>query len=333
MKTTLLTATVFGLCSYGLGGCGTAPSIQTRAETTDRIIKAYNGPKLRVAVGEFKTMEAVTDLLEEMEWKGIAPLISEQVVTGLTQTERVIVLERSQLDKVIGNMELEQTEQAEYFDQETTAEKGKFLGAQVIFVGAITEFEPNVSGNDSGLTIKDNAKITTHSDRAVVGVDVRLVNQETGRVMYAATAQGVVTTEKFEGKLDYADVEMGSSAWSRTPLGVATREASEKAIAKLVEAMKVIPWEAPVAGGKGDKVFIAAGEDSNVQKGDRFKLISRGDAITDMDGNPIGFDETEAGWVEVQMVQKKMSVARVVERFGEKVDAKKGDVVRLPLVE
>lgn len=330
--TSALKTLATALCAATLlGGCGAAPSAQTRAETTDRIIKAYNGPKLRVAVGDFKTMEAVTDLLEQMEWKGIAPLISEQVVTGLTQTERVVVLERSQLDKVIGNMELEKTDKAEYFDQATTAEKGRFLGAQVVFVGAITEFEPNVSGSDSGLQIKDTASVKTHSDRAVVGVDVRLVNQQTGRVMYAATAQGVVTTAKFEGKLDYADVKMGSTAWSRTPLGVATREAADKAIAKLIEAMKVIPWEAPVAGGSGDKVFIAAGEDSNVRKGDRFKFISRGDPITDMEGNPIGFDETEIGWVEVQLVQPKMSVARIVERSKDGVEPKKGDVVRLPL--
>ncbi len=322
------------LCAASLlTACGPAPSLNTRRATTERIIKAYQGPKLRVAVGDFATMDAVKDLLEQMEWKGIAPLISEQVVTGLTQTGRGAVLERSQLGTVIANMEVEHGDQAEYFNQETTAEKGKFLGAQVVFVGAITEFEPNVSGQDSGLTVGDMASVKVHSDKAVVGIDVRLVNQETGRVMYAAHAQGVVSTAKFEGQLTYKNVGLGSSVWSRTPLGVATREAAEGAIAKLVEAIKVIPWEAPVVGGQGDRLFIGAGENADLKRGDRFQLLTRGEAITDMAGEVIGYDEQLNGWVEIVAVQAKMAVARRVEVEPGSPEPKKGDVVRLPLSE
>lgn len=322
------------LGALALTGCGASPTgIPTPTQTQKRVTIAQEGPKLRVAVGEFGVDPAVQAVLTEMKWEGITPLIAEQVVTGLTQSGRVAVLERSQLDKLIKNMKVEtDSDTAEYFDQSTTAEKGKFLGAQVVFVGAITEVEPNVSGSSSGINVESLGNAKFHTDKAVVGIDVRLVDQETGRVLHAAHAQGVVSTEKFEGQLSYLNVDVGGQSWSKTPLGIATREAANDAIAQLTTAMKTIPWEAPVVGAQGEKLFIGAGLNANLKKGDRFTLMSRGEAITDMEGNVIGYDERDIGQVEVQSVQDKMSVA-TVNLTEEAAAPKRGDVVRLSVEE
>ena len=98
-------------------------------------------------------------------------------------TGRVAVLERQQINKVIGNLKLEKEgASSKYFDQATTKKTGKLLGAQAILIGAVTEFEPDVSGADGGLRLGQLGGLRYHTDKAVVGVDVRLVDQESGKI-------------------------------------------------------------------------------------------------------------------------------------------------------
>ncbi len=326
MKTRLMLA----FAGAALAGCGGAAPTPTQAEVQQaRIQVAEAGPKLRVAVGQFGEMEGMKTLLESMGWKGMAPLISEQVVTGLTQSQRVTVLERSQIDKVIGNIKLEkESADARFFDQGTTTEIGKFEGAQLVFVGAITEFEPNVGGGDAGISVGSLGGLKYHNDKAAVGIDVRLVDQQTGKVMYAAHARSEVQTDEAGGAVGYKGIQVGGSAWSRTPLGEATRRAADDAIRQLVEALRAIPFEAPVVDVRdGGKVFVGAGRNANLKAGDRFQVVHRGEAITDAEGKVVGHDETAGGWVEIQSVQEQMAIAKLVE--GEA--PKKGDLVRLPL--
>lgn len=318
-----------GVLLFACGG-PPQPTTAVRPDSAQRVpTTAVRGPKLRVAVGQFGDMEATKQLLEEMGWKGIAPVIAEQVVTGLAQSGRVAVFERSQLDKVAGILSLEkESGMSRFFDQSTTAEMGKFLGAQVVFVGAITEFEPNVTGSDSAISFASLAGLKHHKDKAVIGIDVRFVDQQTGRVLHAAHARGEVLTESFGGDLTYKGIGLGSEAWSRTPIGEATRQAAEGAIRQLVDALQKIPFEAPVLDVRdGNRLFVGAGHDAALQIGDRLRVVHRGEAITDAAGNVVGHDEAEGGWCEVQTVQEKMSVATLVDGKA----PKKGDLVRFPL--
>lgn len=330
---------IAGLATAGLiAGCGSPPK-NLSPESVDqaerkrpqdletRINTAYTGPKIRVAVGEVGELEAARALFDKMQWPKLGPMLTEQIVTGLAQTGRVAILERTQIDKLVGNIQTEKEgDLSGYFDQETTVEVGKFLGAQAVLIGAITEFEPNVSGGNAGFDIGDLGGLKYHRDKAVVGLDIRLVEQETGRVIYAAHAQGEITSNKADGHASYMGVGFGSDAWWRTPLGAATREAANAAIVELVRGLQEMPWEGEVVGSKApDKVFIGGGAKLNLRKGDRFRVVHRGEAITGPGGETLGFDETEGGWVELTSVQKEMAVARLVD--GELPT--EGDIVRV----
>ncbi len=313
-------------------GCASAPTAvpELAPADSDPVVKEltyeeYKGPKIRVAVGEFEELAATRKLFDELKWPALAPLLTEQITTGLIRSGRVKVLERKQLGKLIGNMELEKSSaKSAYFDQKTTADKGKFVGAQAVLVGAITEFEPNVSGGDAGLSVAHLGGLKYHEEKAVIGIDVRLVDQETGEAIYAAHAKGEIRTNQVWGGVSYSGLEVGGGAWSKTPVGLATRQAANNAIRSLIKGLQALPFEAGVLDVKGDKVFIDGGRELNLKKGDRFRIVHRGDAITGPDGAVMGYDETEGGWVEVSIVQKKMSVAKVAR--GD--PPKKGDVVR-----
>lgn len=323
-----------------LAGCGGAPAAAPESEaapaaeaapasTEERIAASYAGPKIRVAVGKFEELEGTKPLFDALGWKGLGPMVTEQAVTALVKTGRVTVLERTQIGKVIGLTRLEtQSSLDEYFDQETTVEAGRLLGSQAVLVGAITEFEPDVAGAGAGIDIALLGGLRYHEDKAVIGMELRLVHQETGRVLRAATGRAEVHHREVGGGATYEGVSVGGGAWSRTPIGVATRRALDAALAELVAGLPAIPWEGKVVDVRGpDKVFIGAGRDLNLKPGDRFRIVHRGEPITGPDGAVIGYDETDGGWIELVKVQPKMSIAKVLE--GD--PPKKGDLVRLPV--
>ncbi len=339
MKCLLAKATLFFAFIATLG-CGARQQVKSavqeieadgashsEASVDERIARSYNGPKIRVAVGEIKELEAALELYKDLGWSGIGPSLTDQITTGLVNTGRVAVLERQQINKVIGNLKLEKEGgSAKYFNQATTKKTGKLLGAQAILIGAVTEFEPDVSGADGGLNMGQMGGLRYHTDKAVAGVDVRLVDQEAGKILAAANGKGEIETNTAGATAQYQGVSFGGQAWSRTPLGSATRAAAIMALRKLVEGLVQIPWENRVVGTSGQKCFVGAGKDLNLKVGDEFVLIKRGEAIKSDDGSILGYDETKAGRIKLTSVQGKMSIALVLEGG----TAEKGMIVRLP---
>jgi hypothetical protein len=192
----------------------------------------------------------------------------------------------------------------------------------------VTQFEPNVSGGQAGINIPALGTLTYHQEKAVIGIDVRLVDQESGKVLVAAEGIGEINSKKAGAQGKYSGVEFGGEAWSRTPLGMATREAADNAIGELVKGLKRTPWEGQIIMVKGNRVFIEAGADLNLRKGDRFRVIHRGDEIKGPNGQSMGFDEEEGGWVTLKVIQAKMSIGVLSESTRA---PKQGDIVRLPI--
>ena len=78
-----------------------------------------------------------------------------------------------------------------------------------------------------------------------------------------------------------------------------------------------------------DTVYINAGKNVGIQKGDEFTVFSIGREITDPEsGNIIGYKEQKVGLVVVDTVQNKISRAKVARgmgliKEGDKIQAKK----------
>lgn len=322
-----VTATLVA-AACALSACGgSAPKPDAQASVAQSAIASVSkGPKLRVATGQFQELEAAQKLMEQMGMKGVGPIISEQMTTALTQTGRVIVLERAQIGKVIGNAQLEKEgDTAKYFAQETTAASGQLKGVQAMLVGVVTQYEPNISGGGGGLDIPGLGSLKYHEDKAVVGIEVRLVDAATGKVLLASPGKAEILAQGAGASGTYHGIGVNAGAYQRTPLGEATRQAAKSALEGLTGKLETLPWEGGVIDAKGpEKVFLDAGADVDLQPGARFRVVHRGEAIKGPDGAVMGYDDTEAGVVEVTQVQDKMSVAKVVEGEGPKA----GDRVR-----
>jgi curli biogenesis system outer membrane secretion channel CsgG len=311
-----------------LSACGGAAP-QTPSLATAQVASAVKskGPKLRVVTAPFQELEAAKGLMAQMGITGVGAILGEQITTTLTETGRVMPFERSQIETIIGEQKTtKEGELAKYFDQSTTVDSGKFKGAQAKLVGVVTQYEPNVSSKGAGLDLGLLAGLKYHAEKAVVGIELRLVDATTGRILIAAPGSGEILVQGASADASYAGIGLKAGAIDRTPLGEATRQACTKALAVLTAKLDDLPWEGGVANVAGpEKVFIDAGADVELQPGARFRVIHRGAPVTGADGTVIGYDDTEAGIVEVVQVQEKMSIARVVEGEGPK---KAGDRVR-----
>jgi curli biogenesis system outer membrane secretion channel CsgG len=310
---------------------GAAPSTPTGAASaaTARATSAVTnrGPKLRIVTAPFQELEAAKALMAMMGYSGVGAILGEQITTALVETGRVMPFERAQIENLIGEQKTtKEGDLAKYFDQSTTVRTGLLKGAQAKLVGVVTQYEPNISSKGAGLDQTQLVGLKYHEDKAVVSLELRLVDVTTGRILIAAPGNAEILAREGAVEVTYAGIGLKAEVAERTPLVVATRQACDKALAALTAKLETLPWEGAVANVAGpEKVFIEAGSDVDLQPGARFRVIHRGAPVSGADGGVIGYDDTEAGIVEVVQVQEKVSIARVVEGEGPK---KPGDRVR-----
>lgn len=148
----------------------------------------------------------------------------------------------------------------------------------------------------------------------------------------------------FSGLPADGDVKKGGGVFKGARLsredewGIAS-EAIEKAAHAVVEELvkenytaRLSPGDGPMGGGEGkiikvdgDLAWINMGAVSGVGVGDRFQILSVGEALIDPDtGQVLGIEETETGDGEVVEVKDRYAVIRF------SGNAKAKDVVRKP---
>ncbi|HWC01557.1 MAG TPA: CsgG/HfaB family protein, partial [Methylomirabilota bacterium] len=105
--------------------------------------EAYDGPKARIAVSQFK------DKTGKGWWTGaIGDGMADMLATALFHSNRYIVLERQQVSDVLREQDLGA---AGRIKKGTEAAIGEIEGAELLITGAVTEFEGAASGIGGGI--------------------------------------------------------------------------------------------------------------------------------------------------------------------------------------
>ena len=127
----------------------------------------YDGPKARIAVSSFTIKSA----------KGHGQMgtgLSDMLTTELFHTNRFIVLERKQLDEVIAEQDLAATGRIR---PGTEAPTGEIEGAELLVIGAVTEFEPEAGAAGGGLVLGPFPVIAGGgAKRAHIAIDLRVTD-------------------------------------------------------------------------------------------------------------------------------------------------------------
>lgn len=296
------------LAAVAVSGCaaGQKTTMQqaVSGSVTQHVESAYTGPKRRVGVIDFENKAAYGTRL--------GSAAGDILVTELVKSGKFIVVERDKMNRLMEEQKLGMTGA---IDPKTAASVGKVMGLNAIVTGAISQFGVATTGSDYLVT-------QTKKQVAQCTVDVRVVDVETGQVIWADSGKGESVSSKAQ------------------VLGMGTRggydemiegESLRAAISKLVDNISSqinakTQWYAKIVDVDGSNVFIAAGLESGLQEGQKLEVFHRGREIRDENNIVIGYIEDPVGQLVVaRHAGEKLSV-------GKMSDGKapvKGDVVRL----
>ncbi len=196
------------------------------------------GPKARIAVSRFR------DKTGKGQWTGaMGDGMADMLTTILFNTNRFIVLERQAVQDVLQEQNLGASGRV---TAETAAPIGKLEGAELLVMGAVTEFEPGASGGGGSLGGAGRAgwggaifgAIAGGFKEAHLAIDLRLVDTRTSRVLAATTAEGSATDINMGGLLGGWGSGVGMAAglggYSKTPMEKAVRVCLSKAVEFIV---------------------------------------------------------------------------------------------------
>jgi curli biogenesis system outer membrane secretion channel CsgG len=226
--------------------------------------------------------------------KGIADLM----VTRLVNDGVYSVIERKALDKIINEQNFSNSDRA---NPDTAAKIGRVLGVEAIIVGSITQF----GRDDKSLGVGGGALggvtgrfgvggVGKRQAKAVVGINARMVNTETGEILAVAEGKG---ESKRSGLLlggaggSYGGagggaVDMSSHNFADTILGEAVGQAVSDVAKQLDDKAASLPTQVLqisglVADVSGNTLILNVGSKAGVKVGDHLGVFRQGRQIKD----------------------------------------------------
>lgn len=303
----------------------------------------FTGPKKRLAVMDMEVKITATSSVAPTTGGGVVSTntvsippptdfgqgLTEMLTTALVDTKRFILLERKALDDI-------KAEQARGADGTTDASSappaGKLLGAQALVRGAVTEYSYTYSSTNTGASIIPGVSLSTASAEAMVALDIRLYDTTTGQVLDSVRAEGKAKGKAVGIDINKDDFKVSNSNFKQSPLGKATRDAINAAVAAIVKRLEVLPWEARIAeldtgdDGKIVTVYINAGAEVGLKAGDKLEIYRPGRDIVDPETKVVigRTKDTRLGICTVDTTTPKLSLATPTEGEG----FQKNDVAR-----
>jgi len=268
--------------------------------------------------------------------------ITDLLITDLVKDGTYSVIERQALDKLMAEQNFSNSNRA---DPTSAAKLGKLLGVDAIIIGAITEFgsetqKRNIGGGGGNWGGFGIGGIGHSNSKANVGINVRIINVETGEIL--GVAEGIGQSSRSSTSLlggggnwhgfGGGNADFGSSNFQQTIIGEATKTATDKLVADLVTSSTKIPISVAkvdglVAAVDGAQVILNVGSGAGVKVGDLLEVVRVTKEIKDPStGEVIRRLSTTVGTIKATDVDAKSAVCNVVSGSG----FKEGDRVRTP---
>jgi curli biogenesis system outer membrane secretion channel CsgG len=181
--------------------------------------EAEGKPRLAVRAFENKTSERVP-----------ASAITEMMTTELYNSGLFSLMERERLDVVADELRLGQSG---LVDSSTAPELGKIKGAQYTMTGAVTVYHYNAGG---GAAVIPGIAGGAAAKTAYVTLDLRVIDNTTGEVVYAAAEQG-------KAKREAAVIVTRFGGFATGSYGGILASATRDAVMRHVALMEEYDWE------------------------------------------------------------------------------------------
>lgn len=294
------------------------------AAAQPQTVARWTGPKLRIAVmnlsGSALKMQQLTSPTAISTTIAIPPPaefalgLTEMLTTALAATGKFIVLERASIEQIKAEQDLGAANRT---NKETAAAIGNITGAQYHITGDITEFSYSRSTTSGNLKILKSTKTSGERVTAMVALDIRLVDAVTSEVTWSKRFQGKATMTGVAAQYAKQDREVGIGGSRATPLGAASRQAIDGAVAAIAAGLKSVPWTGRIIDVRAGKIYVNAGSELGIKPGMQFDVFDQQERLVDPEtGRSLGAPETKVGTIVVETVEEKYSLATGVAGAG-----------------
>lgn len=279
----------------------------------------YVGPRKTIAVDTVQAAESVGGTVTA---DGMTALL----IDALSRDPRFVVVERPGLGLVQAEQQLDGVQPG------TGAAGGGLIGASVIVRATVTKYEPAASGG--GVSIGGPmssllaGRAAAKTQRSLMEITLRLIDTTTGQVVSTYRAQGFASASSAEAGVvnPFSGATAGANVFRATPIGQAGQDAIDKALVQIAAGMNAVPWSAQVVQVTGERVYVNAGADRNMQPGAVLNVYRRGQVLTDPStGVVLDVEMERVGTVRIDSVRDRLSTAVVVS--GE--SPARGDLLKL----
>jgi len=266
--------------------------------------------------------------------------ISDLLVNYLVKDGGYSVIERKALDKILAEQNFSNSDRA---NPTSAARIGKMLGVDAIIVGSITQFgneTKNTNGGGAGGALGGFGVggFGHKKSKAIVALNARLVDIDTGEIMGVAEGKGESSRESTSllgggghwSGFGAGGVNFGSSDFQNTIIGEAVKAATEQMTSGIIAnkdkpQIRQVMVQGLVAAVDNGQIVLNVGTKAGVKVGDQLNVERVSREIKDPGtGKVIRRMSSAVGVVRVTDVDDESAIATAVSGAGFKV----GDAVK-----
>jgi len=175
---------------------------------------AAKGDKIRIGVLRFTNQTAAG-------WwnSNVASELSDMLASELVSTKAFSVLERKEIDAVMGEQDLSASGRV---SSKTKVKMQKLKGAQYLIAATVSAYEEGVKGAGGGVRLGP-VSLGGAKEKAYIAVDMKLVDTETGEIVDARTIEATAKGKALSGGLSLRNFSVNGGGYEKTPTGKAIR--------------------------------------------------------------------------------------------------------------
>jgi curli biogenesis system outer membrane secretion channel CsgG len=145
--------------------------------------------------------------------------LQDMLIAELASTKAFSVLERKELDAVIGEQKLGASG---LVNPKTAAKLGNLTGAKYLVAATVSAFEEDTGGKKGGVSMF-GVSVGRDKEKAYLAVDLKVIDVETGEIVNTRTVEGSSEASGFRLGVNIMGLSGDYGTKARTPVGKAIR--------------------------------------------------------------------------------------------------------------
>jgi curli biogenesis system outer membrane secretion channel CsgG len=254
---------------------------------------------------------AVVDFSSRVEnFEGGAGFV-EMLTNALHESGQFVVLDRQALWQVLDEQDFAASDRSAQALK--TAMTGKVLPAQLLVVGAITEYSEGSTDSSGGGISLAGFKLNRKKASARMGAVVRVMDSSSAEILNSVSVEGEANYSSSDSGVCFGDACVGGNTMATENWSEVAEDVIRQAVEEIVASTKDIPFEGKLIRVQEGTIYANAGERNGAQNGDVFSVYSLGEELIDPDtGESLGSDMFKVGSIKLMGVNEKFSRAVAV---------------------